>query len=292
MSAKSYSTVPLGQDRILPLTRWVAGLILPFLLVAWGILYLFPARTADLFAWPITPPMTAMLMGAGYLAGAYFFARLLRGRRWSHFAAGFPPVAAFASLMMIATFLHWDRFTQGHVSFWTWFILYLTTPFIVSGVWLVNRRVSKTAPESGDTPLPGALRLAFGVLGAALVLLGLLLFVQPQRMIAVWPWTVTPLTARALLSFFLLSALTEMSLAFRTYWSEIRYVLQGQMLGLALMLLAALLAWESLQPAEAALWLFLGAMALLLLSNAILYLSMETRRGRAVQEDRLADIIR
>jgi hypothetical protein len=114
------------------------------------------------------------------------------------------------------------------------------------------------------------------------VIIGLMWFITPGPMIAIWPWTVTPLTARAMLSFFILSALTEVTLAFRTRWSEARFILQGQSFGLALILLSALLAWDSLQPAPQELWFFLGAMAFLLLANSALYLYMETRQVSAV----------
>jgi hypothetical protein len=78
----STETAVSQNNRILPFTRWTAILILPFLLAAWGILYLFPQHTEALFAWPITPEMSARLMGAGYLAGAYFFIRAATNNKW------------------------------------------------------------------------------------------------------------------------------------------------------------------------------------------------------------------
>ena len=46
------------DDRILPETRWLSAIIIPFLVVAFGILYLFPDHTQELFAWTIHPRMT------------------------------------------------------------------------------------------------------------------------------------------------------------------------------------------------------------------------------------------
>ena len=43
------------DDRVLPETRWLAACIVPFLLVASAMLYLFPDRTDTLFAWTIRP---------------------------------------------------------------------------------------------------------------------------------------------------------------------------------------------------------------------------------------------
>ena len=65
------------SDRILPETRWVAALVIPFLIVAFIILYIFPQNTERLFAWKLQPTMSAMMLGAAYAGGIYFFTRLL-----------------------------------------------------------------------------------------------------------------------------------------------------------------------------------------------------------------------
>jgi hypothetical protein len=62
-----------ADDRVLPLTRGIAAFIVPFLVVAFAVLYLWPGDTDRLFAWPIRPTMTAMVLGSAYLGGAYFF---------------------------------------------------------------------------------------------------------------------------------------------------------------------------------------------------------------------------
>src|ERR1700680_3752172 len=113
------------HDSILASTRWVSALIIPFLTAAFVILYIWPDRTDQLFAWTIRPRMTPLLMGAGYIAGAYFFVRVVTGRRWHHVTLGFPAVAAFATLEGLATILHWDRFYHDHISFWAWVLLYV-----------------------------------------------------------------------------------------------------------------------------------------------------------------------
>ena len=114
---------PAG-GKVLPTTRWLALFIIPFLVVAAVILWFLPDQTGRLFAWPIRPPMTAMLLGTAYAGGIYFFTRVAFARQWHRVKVGFLPVATFSSLLCVATVLHWDRFTHGHVSFWTWVLLY------------------------------------------------------------------------------------------------------------------------------------------------------------------------
>ncbi|MHB8752617.1 MAG: hypothetical protein ACYDBJ_25915, partial [Aggregatilineales bacterium] len=146
------------DDRVYRETRWLSAIIVPFLLVAFYILYLRPDDTKALFAWEIRPRMTAMMLGAAYIGGAYFFTRAVRSLRWHWIGLGFLPVTAFASLMGIATILHWDRFTHDSFSFVTWVVLYFTTPFLVFGTWLRNRRTDPHVPDADDILLPMAVR--------------------------------------------------------------------------------------------------------------------------------------
>ena len=50
---------PMGDDRVLRATRITAAVLVPVLLTAGVILYLFPDDTARLFAWPMEPRPTA-----------------------------------------------------------------------------------------------------------------------------------------------------------------------------------------------------------------------------------------
>jgi len=108
------------NDRVFPETRWVSAIIVPFLVAAFAILYLFPDHTQELFAWGIKPRMSAMMLGAAYIGGAYFFVRAAAFARWHWVKVGFLPVTTFATLMGIATILHWDRFNHSHISFFAW----------------------------------------------------------------------------------------------------------------------------------------------------------------------------
>ncbi|HRW50903.1 MAG TPA: hypothetical protein P5333_25465, partial [Caldilinea sp.] len=83
-------------DRILAATRWVAALVIPFLVVAFIILYFAPTQTAALFAWKLQPTMSAMMLGSAYAGGIYFFTGVLAASQWHRIKVGFPPVIAFA----------------------------------------------------------------------------------------------------------------------------------------------------------------------------------------------------
>ena len=87
------------DDRVLGYTRVLSAVIIPFLLTAFVVLYLFPGDTKRLFAWSINCPLTAMVLASAYLGGAYFFIRVLREPHWSAVKTGFISVALFASLL-------------------------------------------------------------------------------------------------------------------------------------------------------------------------------------------------
>jgi uncharacterized membrane protein (GlpM family) len=65
-------------------TRIVGGLVLIILMLAVIALYIFPDNTNQDFAWTILPRTTAIMIGVGYLAGAYFFVRAITEKKWRH----------------------------------------------------------------------------------------------------------------------------------------------------------------------------------------------------------------
>jgi hypothetical protein len=273
----STETAVSQNNQILPFTRWTAILILPFLLAAWGILYLFPQHTEALFAWPITPEMSARLMGAGYLAGAYFFIRAATNNKWHTVQRGFLPVSFFAAWMAVTTLLHWSRFSHGNISFITWATVYAITPFLVFAVWLWNRKEDPKTFEKQDARVPTLPRRMMGVFGFAMILTSLIFYINPEGMIGFWPWTLSPLTARTVLGFFLIPAGTFISLAFDPRWSAHRVIVQGQLIGLTLIMVAAALSWVDFFPGNTADWVFIASGIFVLLTLAVYTLMMEKR---------------
>jgi hypothetical protein len=268
-----------GDDVVLPATRALSAVIVPFLVVAFVVLYVFPRRTDRLFAWTITPPMTPMTLGAVYLGGAYFFVRAFRAAAWHTVKAGFVAVGTFASFMGVATVIHWDRFNHAHVAFWLWAGLYFTTPFLVWGVWAANRRRdSRSRPE--ELLLPPVARLVIGATGAVAVLVGLFLFLLPGRAIDVWPWQLTPLTSRVLGAIFMLG-IAALGVVTDARWSAARLMLQVEVFMLTLILVAAARAHADFDTSRVMTWLFLAGFLVALASAAVLSVTMDTR-DRAV----------
>jgi hypothetical protein len=269
----------LRDDRVLPLTRAVAIAIVPFLVVAFVVLYVWPADTGRLFAWPIRPGLSAMVLGAVYLGGAYFFVVAARASHWHTVKAGFVPVGTFATLMGVATLLHWDKFSHGNVAFWLWAGLYFTTPFLVFAVWLLNRRTE--APPRPDEPTIGApVAQAIGVVGLLAGATSVVAFVDPARAITLWPWTLTPLTARVMAAILALGIAGVGAFTERR-WSSLRVMLQVEATMLLLIAGAVVREWRELHTDRVLTWLF-GAGLLLVLAGSGAVAARRARRPRQV----------
>jgi hypothetical protein len=250
MSAHPSSAVP-ADDRIMPLTRVVAACVVPFLLISFLALYLRPELSGKHFTWKVAPTFTAFWLGSGYMGGAWFFFSVTRARRWHEVTLGFLPVTAFVWMMLIATYLHWDRFDIHHLPFQLWLILYVVTPFIVPLLWLSNRRRDPRRVESGEIVVPAAVRAAMGLIGVLLAATALWMFLFPQAAIAAWAWKLTPLTARVMGGWLALSAVGGLVLASEPRWSAWRILVQSMLVWLALLTVGVVRAWSEFDLSRA-----------------------------------------
>src|SRR5688572_19752355 len=221
------------DDRVLRQTHILGAVIVPFLVIAFGLLYFFPGDTKSYFAWEIHPDITPMIMGAGYIAGAYFFARVVMETRFHRVHVGFLPVTAFTIFMAAGSFLHLDRFLQDHVAFWIWMGLYVTTPILVPLAWYVNRRTDPGTPEPGESRLGSRVRGVLIGVGAFQTIVAFALLLSPSTMIDIWPWMLTPLTAQTLGGWFALPGITAIMMGLDGRPSAIRITLHSQVIGLA-----------------------------------------------------------
>jgi hypothetical protein len=176
--------------------RWMLLVAGAFVLVAGAQLFVLSERTEDVFAWTIDPPLTAAFLGAGYWSSAVLELGAARRSEWSRARIAMPAVLIFTTLTTILTLIHLDRFHTGSVFGIAWIAVYLCFPVAMSAALALQLR----AP-GGDRPrtrrLPAWTRLALGLQAGIALVLGLALYVAPLDAAALWPWTLTPLTGRA-----------------------------------------------------------------------------------------------
>lgn len=179
-----------------PLARIVLLSAGALAVVAGPVLYLLPEHTAVYFAWHIQHPLTPVYMGASYLAGIGNFAAV-KVNRWSLARVQVPAIIVFAVVMLAATALHIPIFNWSHPIAWAWLSVYIASPLLASALFVQAEREYRP-PSPAGLRLPaffGPLMLALALLDA---LIGIALFLLPQQVAPLWPWSLTPLTARVI----------------------------------------------------------------------------------------------
>lgn len=264
------------EDQIRPFTRIVAAIVVPFLVLAFLILYFFPHLSGQRFAWEIQPPMTAMYMGAGYIGGAWLFINAIFGKRWHRVAPGFLPVTTFASAMLLATVFHWDVFEPSHFPFILWMALYVVTPFLVPLVWWLNRPADPGTAEEGDVVVPRWARWSLRGLGVILLGFALVGFVRPNLLIEIWTWTLSPLTARIMSGWLGLMGVGGIVISADARWSAWKVGLQSIGLWHLLVVVAAFLRRADFLNGLGN-W-YLVSVVVVLVGMLLLYLMMEGKR--------------
>ena len=186
-----------GTSITWPLRAWF-GVEVFFGVAAVLALGLAPANTTTNFAWPIQPVVMAAVLGGFYITAAPLFLLPLFAKRWQMIRVMILPAALFSTLQLVATFLHWDKFSVGTLPFYVWFASYLLPPPIFVSAYLWYQRQATSGPAAADARLPVWLNWLLVICGSALTLGAMLVFIFPGLLIPIFPWQLTPLTARSL----------------------------------------------------------------------------------------------
>lgn len=265
------------RRELLPVMR---GLLLVFCVLTalgFGALFVLSTRTAESFAWTIQPPVTAAFLGAGYAAGFTLVVLSLRDPVWAHSRVPVLTVLVFTLLTLVATLVHADRFhfqpefaaspllARGAAWFWT--AVYVLIPLGILVALAFQERAPGTDPPR-RWPVPVPLRAALAVESVVLLAVGAVISVAPSTAGTLWPWTLTPLTARVvgawLVAFGVATALAALAGDLeRLRTSTIAYTLFG-----ALQLLVVLLHREHVAWDRPAAWLYVAAAAAVVVTGA------------------------
>jgi hypothetical protein len=222
-------------------------------------------HTAVYFAWTIRPPLTAAALGAAYWAALAMNLIASRARTWAEARVVFGAGLVFTTAMLAATLLHLDRFhlgaggTVARGVAWAWLVIYIVVPLATAAVILA--RPSERRPA--EMPMPGPTRALLALQAVVLVGLGVFLFARPQS--GAWPWTLTPLTGRAIAAWLLGVGTAAFLMALENNLASCRAPLVTYGLLPVLELVAVLRFRSSIDWDSAGVWLFLIVLASMLL---------------------------
>ncbi len=267
-------------DRINLITRIVSAGVIIVLLLAFFALYIAPDHTDWDFAWTILPRSSAILIGAGYTAGAFFFARLLGIKKWHRVQAGFLPITIFTIFMIIATLLHLNRFHQTGLPFYAWTIIYILTPFIVPLIWWSNHATASTELEENDLRYSPVVQWGLGIIAVIGIVFSLVVFIRPTLLIALAPWKLTELTARVFAGWIILTFSTLLSLAWDGRWSAARILVESVLVGLSLTLLGLPRMWSDFDPSNPMTYVFTAGIVLTLVASLFIHVWLDRSSRR------------
>jgi hypothetical protein len=163
-------------------------------------------NTDEYFAWTIKPPLTAAFLGAGYWAACVLLGVGAFERYWANVRAAVIAVGVFVPLMFTATLIHLDRFHLGagsataRAAGWGWLVFYAAVVVVVPAAVAVQLLTVRGEDPPRRAPLALWVRTTLAAQGLVLAGIGIPLYAAPVDVATIWPWELTPLTARAVAS--------------------------------------------------------------------------------------------
>ena len=219
--------------------------------------FVLSTETQRLFAWTIEPPLTAAFLGANYFA-AFFLALLAaRERTWAYAAIAYAVSVVFTTATLAATLLHLDRFNFENVNGWLWTIVYVTVPPYLVLVGLRQLRVRGGDPPR-TAPIPRWLIALVSAQAVIALAVGVLLFLAPSTADELWPWPLTPLTARTVAAWALALAAGLGFTAWQRDWARVR-IATPTYVAIPVLQLAALLRFsDTVSGSDPQLWAYVA----------------------------------
>ena len=236
----------------------MAGTVL--VLAAGVSLFVFTEHTDRYFAWTIASPLTAAFLGAGYLAAACLDGACARKRVWAEARLPLPAVLVFTTITLGITVIHMDKFHMDSFFGWAWVVAYIALPLAGVVILVHQRRAPGVDPPSTDR-LPRWLHRAVQLSGGGLVLLGVALLVSPVRAARLWPWPLTPLTARAVAAWLLILAVVAVQLTREDDWPRLRPLFASYTVLGVLQMVALARYPEQVRWGSPAAWVYVAAVA-------------------------------
>lgn len=266
------------DDRILPITRIVFGVLALVVFPVFARLAWHPENTAHNFAWPLAPRVSALVFAMLYLAVAYTYVRVAFERCWRRVylvvAATLPVIAVLG----VVSIVHWDKFTSAPLRIGVWSTAYFVFPPILSWMLFAHRGRDDGRPEPKDVFVPLFARRAWFALGVVFAGLAAAMILAPETMAQVWPWSAKPLAARGVGALFLAPAAVQLRVLHESRWSALRLPCEFALIWFTGMFVSFARCWDEIDRARPGTWTLFGLLAVELGLVAWMYLSLESRR--------------
>jgi hypothetical protein len=190
-----------------PQLRRVGSGIRVFLLVAAPLAFLggtqvtlLSEHTERYWAWTIALPISAIFIGASFLATAVLFAWGLGQREWIRVRAVVSGGPFVTVGLLVATLRHVGEFHGAVGVIWVEAYVFAVPAFFAAAV---QQLMLPGRDRAVQERLPVWLRGALALQAIAMLAWGVLLFSRPHHAGAVWAWPLAPLAAEAIAAWLL-----------------------------------------------------------------------------------------
>jgi hypothetical protein len=275
--APSALGAPAGTRRLLPAMRMLLGAFAVLTALGTVALFVRASTTERTFAWTIQPPLTAAFLGAGYGAGFVLVVLSMRAHTWVDVRLPLLTIFVFVALTLVATLLHVDKL-HFHGDFaaldplakgaaWFWLGVYVVLPVAMLVLLVVQERAPGSDPPNRH-PVPVALRAALGVESVVLLVVGAAMFVAPVTATTLWPWQLTPFTARVVAAWLLAFGVATALAACTGDLERLRTAATAYTVFGVLVLVAVLRFLDTVQWGRPVAWVFLVMVVAVVVTGA------------------------
>jgi hypothetical protein len=277
--------------RLAPESR-LGLLTLGILLAVIGLpLSVLPGDTETAFSWTIEPPLTAAWLGACYWGSCVLVLLSARRSAWAHARVVVPGILVAGVFLLSATVIHIDRFHMDSVTGWAWLVLYSLLPPGAIAMVIRQARVPGRTPVR-EAPMPRSAVVVLGAQAAVLVAVGAALFAVPADAASSWPWTLTPLTARATGAWLMAIGAAAAQAAWEADWQRNRTGMVGYA-AIAVLWLIALARFAGTPDwDDPSAWALVSFVAAMLATGVAAVIAGRSRTGRRPTPDVAATVNR
>ena len=159
-----------------------------------------------------------------YLFGTVYLGASAAARRRTVNGPVYGGIVTFTGLLLSVTLLNLNAFDFDLAPVWVWTVSYIVYPALAVVIgWSVWRRQGfDVAEDPADAPIPSGARVALVLLAVGSGVAGVLLLVDRERMVRVWPWKVGNGLAQFYAAPVLAIAFCAWRYARRTRWTSLQ----------------------------------------------------------------------
>lgn len=207
-------------------------------IVAFSMLYFFPAQSAIYWPWVISEPRSAMSVSVIYIGGLIYYLPGLFAKEWRTVQNGMIGLIVFSIVLLVPNILHWPLFRPYHPITLVWFAVYYALPLFVPIIY-------KIQSTHAEPIVPDAIRISPAlnkwliIRGAIYLALAVFGLIFAESVCLLWPWSIQPIDLRVFMAAVATvgwAGLVSLSLSSERLWQRHRLgTISTGVMGLALL---------------------------------------------------------